>query len=104
MGCLIMPETINSWQELRAAENSVLAAVRAHRFGAQLFLVNPLKFLRESGFIVGEYFATQLQDLPGVRLNPAGAYDAIAADRHPICKQSITITTLGLPAAVGGKP
>lgn len=97
-----MPQTINDWRDLRAAEKSVLEAVRTHRFGAQLFLVNPAKFLRESGFIVGELFAAELQDLPGVKVNPAGAYAAIAAGQHPICEQSISIARLGLPPSLGG--
>jgi hypothetical protein len=101
-GWPVMPETLDSWQDLRAAEKSVLDAVRAHRFGAQLFLVNPAKFLRESGFSVGELFVTELQDLPGVKVNPAGAYAAIAAGHHPMCKQSISIATLGLPPGLGG--
>jgi hypothetical protein len=98
-----MAVAIGAWQDLSAAEPEVLAAVRAHRFGAQLFLVDPVKFLRESGFSVGEPFATQLKALPGVRLNPASAYAEILAGRHPLCRQSIVISALGLPRHLSGR-
>jgi hypothetical protein len=98
-----MPEVINSWADLRAAEPSVLAKVGEHRFGAQLFLVNPVRFLRESGFGVGEKFAAQLLALPGVRANPVRAYDEIAAGRHPLCQQSLAISSLGLPPGLGAR-
>jgi hypothetical protein len=98
-----MAAAIDGWHDLSTAEPEVLAAVRAHRFGAQLFLVDPVKFLRESGFSVGESFATQLKALPGVRVNPATAYAEILAGRHPLCRQSIAISALGLPRHLGGR-
>ncbi|SRR6266487_383280 len=96
-----MPGTISSWRDLRGAEKAVLEAVRAHRYGAQLFLVDPAKFLREAGFSVGEQFASHLLALPGVRVNPASAYQEIQEGRHPLCRQSIAISSLGLPPHLG---
>ena len=96
-----MPVEIGSWLDLRNAEETVLAAVREHRYGAQLFLVDPPRFLGEAGFSVGGAFAADLRALPGVRANPAGAYDLIARGRHPLCRMSIRITTLGLPHGLG---
>lgn len=97
-----MPEAIDSWRALRIAEETVLAAVREHKYGAQLFLVDPPRFLKEAGFSVGESFAADLRALPGVRVNPVGAYDLIAKGRHPMCQMSIKITRLGLPHGLGG--
>lgn len=101
-----MPGEIGSWRDLRNAEEAVLAAVREHRYGAQLFLVDPPRFLSEAGFSVGGAFAADLRALPGVRGNPVGAYDLITKGRHPICRMSIRITTLGLPHHLGepGEP
>ena len=93
--------TISTWPELRAAEKQVLAAIGAARFGAQQFLADPVRFLRESGFTVGPAFARELHELPGVRANPRQAYDEITAGRHPICRRTIRISSLGLPPGLG---
>jgi hypothetical protein len=92
-----MAEAITEWRELSGAEKAILAAVKTRPYGAQRFLVDPARFLRESGFALGEVFAAQLNGLPGVRANPVGAYDEVLAGRHPLCRQPITITSLGLP-------
>jgi hypothetical protein len=96
-----MAITISGWRDLRNAEELVLAAVRKHRFGAQLFIVDPARFLREAGFGVAELFAAQLAAMPGVRVNPVNAYDEVRAGRHLLCRQSIAISSLGLPAGLG---
>lgn len=92
---------ISSWRDLRAHEASILAAVSKARFGAQLFLVDPVRFLRESGCVVGEVFARELDALPAVQVAPAGTYDAIVAGDHPSCQQAIRISGLGLPSGLG---
>ena len=81
-----MASTISGWRDLRDAEELVLAAVRKHRFGAQLFIVDPARFLREAGFVVAKVFAAQLAAMPGVRVNPANAYDEVRAGRHLLCR------------------
>lgn len=96
-----MAVTIDGWRDLRDAEELVLAAVREHRYGAQLFIVDPARFLREAGFGVAELFAAQLRAMPGVRVNPVNAYDEVLAGRHPLCRHSIAISTLGLPSGLG---
>jgi hypothetical protein len=96
-----MAETITGWRGLSAAEKAILAVVKARPYGAQRFLVDPARFLREAGFEVSGPFAAQLNALPGVRANPASAYDEVLAGRHPLCRQPITITSLGLPAGMG---
>jgi hypothetical protein len=96
-----MAVAINGWRDLRAAEELVLAAVREHPFGAQLFIVDPARFLREAGFGVAELFAAQLRAMPGIRVNPVNTYDDVRAGRHPLCRQSIAISTLGLPPGLG---
>jgi hypothetical protein len=96
-----MAETISGWRELSDAEKAILAAVKARPYGAQRFLVDPVRFLREAGFKVSVPFAAQLNALPGVRANPVGAYDEVLAGRHPLCRQPITITSLGLPRGMG---
>jgi hypothetical protein len=93
-----MTETITGWSQLGKAERAVLEAVRSRRHGAQLFLVDPASFLCEAGFAVGETFAGQLRALPGVAANPSEAYEQVLAGRHPLCRQSIAISSLGLPA------
>jgi hypothetical protein len=88
---------ISTWHDLRAAEKQVLEAIGAARFGAQRFLADPVRFLREAGFTVAPAFAKELHELPGVRANPRHAYDEITAGRHPICRRTIRISGLGLP-------
>jgi hypothetical protein len=96
-----MPEVIGSWRDLRNAEERVLAAVREHRYGAHLFLVDPPRFLGEAGFSVTEAFTADIRALPGIRPNLFRAYELVAAGQHPICRTSITITKLGLPRGLG---
>jgi|SRR5450755_838841 len=96
-----MAEAITGWRELSGAEKAILAAVKVAPYGAQRFLVDPARFLREAGFEVSGPFAAQLQGLPGVRANPVGAYDEVLGGRHPLCRQPITITSLGLPTGMG---
>ena len=96
-----MAETITGWRELSGAEKAILAAVKARPYGVQRFLVDPARFLREAGFAVSVPFAAELDGLPGVRANPTSAYDEILAGRHPLCRQPITITSLGLPPGIG---
>lgn len=90
--------TIASLSDLRTAEKLVLTAIGQHKFGAQLFLADPVRFLTGAGFAVGEVFAAQLRALPGVRTNPLDAYELILAGRHPLCQTPIVITALGIPA------
>jgi hypothetical protein len=96
----MMAETITGWRALGAAEKLVLEAVRAHPHGAQRFLVDPARFLQEAGFVLSSAFAAQLAALPGVRVNPGHAYEEVMAGRHPLCRQPITITSLGLPKSL----
>jgi hypothetical protein len=96
-----MAETITGWRQLSAAEKAILEAVKTRPYGVQRFLVDPARFLREAGFEVSAPFAAELNALPGVQANPERAYDEVVAGRHPLCRQPITITSLGLPPGMG---
>jgi hypothetical protein len=93
-------------QELRTLadmsnhEPALLELVAADRFGAQLFLCDPVRFLRERGWPVNHELAA---DLEGRRKSEVerGRYERIAQGKDPVCSVDLNVRRLAIPKELG---
>ena len=89
-------EQLDSLQELARYEDQVLDAIAVTPHGALLFLSDPVRFLTEAGFVVGEGLRADLNDLPGLKENSPGPYEDIRADKGRVATWRVQIKSLGL--------
>ncbi|PZR92101.1 MAG: hypothetical protein DLM67_15390 [Candidatus Nephthysia bennettiae] len=78
----------------------VLELVAADRFGAQLFLCDPIRFLRERGWPVNQALAA---DVEGRRKSvpERGRYERIAQGKDPLCSVDLNVRRLAIPKELG---
>jgi hypothetical protein len=89
---------MKDWAAFREHEPEILAAIRREPYGAQRFLADPFRFLREVGLEASSGLREALIAVaPGLGQSDDKTYEEIVAGRHPVCKTAITITTLALP-------
>jgi hypothetical protein len=89
-------EPLDSLKELANYEDEVLDAVAATPHGALLFLSDPVRFLSEAGFVVGEGLRDDLNGLPGLKENFPGRYEDIRAGKGRAATWRVQIRSLGL--------
>ena len=86
--------------ELAAREREVLQAIEATPHGALLFLSDPLRFLAEHGFDVGDGLVAGLaRGLPPLREVSPGTYDDVQAGKVAMAGWRVRIRSLAIPAA-----
>jgi hypothetical protein len=89
-------EELRSLVELRRLETSVLELVSSRRFGPQLFLVDPVRFLREAGWSVAETLESELAEKRAESPEP-GRYERVEEGVDPLCEIDVKFTRLGVP-------
>jgi hypothetical protein len=99
---------LGSLTDLNRAEAQVLDVINRETRGGEMFLVDPIRFLREHGFDVGPALEADLKaKLPLDKL-PSHLYEDIRAGKASVVKgvgpkltiKSIRIESLGFPAEV----
>jgi len=87
---------LDNLKELAKHENEILDAIAGTPHGALLFLSDPVRFLDEAGFVVGEGLQAELDGLPGLRENSPGPYEDIQAGKGRAATWRVQIKSLGL--------
>jgi hypothetical protein len=86
--------------DMASHEPALLELVAADRFGAQLFLCDPVRFLRERGWPVNEALAADLQRRR--RSEPdRGRYERIAQGKDSLCRVDLNVRRLAIPKELG---
>jgi hypothetical protein len=86
--------------DIASHEPALLELVAADRFGAQLFLCDPVRFLRERGWPVNQALAG---DLARWRKSEPerGRYERIAQGKDPLCSVDLSLRRLAIPKELG---
>jgi hypothetical protein len=96
---------LHSIKDLGGAEPHIIDAINRETRGSELFLVDPLRFLREHGFHVGAALESDLRRLLPLGKLPAHLYDGIRAGKASVVSgasptksvRTMRIERLGIP-------
>lgn len=102
------PVPLKSLADLQSHEVPILKTIEATRHGAELFLADPVRFLREHGFpLTPEAEAELRRTLPAVEKTPIALYDGIREGRASLgstetLRARYHIRSLAIPHREGG--
>lgn len=99
---------LETLQDLHRAEADILEIIAREPRGGEMFLVDPLRFLREHGFAASAALEAELKKHLRVERLPSHLYDEVKAGRQSAVagKESVRTTravrihSLGIPAEV----
>jgi hypothetical protein len=77
-------------------ERELIELAADRPFGTQLFILDPVRFLREEGWPVSQSLAAELARRRRTHPEP-GRYERIAAGKDPVCRVDLALRKLAIP-------